>query len=106
MNLGGWLSLEPFITPSLFDTYQVGMNIVDEYTLTQHLGPQAAQTLEKHYATFVTEQTFAEIQAAGLDHVRIPYSYWAITTYPGTHTYRRSHGDTYFEGSSTHASTV
>ena len=83
VNLGGWLSLEPFITPSLFDTYQVGMNIVDEYTLTQHLGPQAAQTLEKHYATFVTEQTFAEIQAAGLDHVRIPYSYWAITTYPG-----------------------
>lgn len=83
VNLGGWLSLEPFITPSLFNTYQAGMNIVDEYTLTQHLGPQAAQTLEKHYATFVTEQTFADIQAAGLDHVRIPYSYWAITTYPG-----------------------
>lgn len=83
VNLGGWLSLEPFITPSLFNTYQAGMNIVDEYTLTQHLGPQAAPTLEKHYATFVTEQTFADIQAAGLDHVRIPYSYWAITTYPG-----------------------
>lgn len=83
VNLGGWLSLEPFITPSLFNTYQAGMNIVDEYTLTQHLGPQAAQTLEKHYATFITEQTFADIRAAGLDHVRIPYSYWAITTYPG-----------------------
>ena len=83
VNLGGWLSLEPFITPSLFNSYQAGMGIVDEYTLSQHLGPQAAQTLEKHYATFVTEQTFADIQAAGLDHVRIPYSYWAITTYPG-----------------------
>ncbi|SLM39801.1 Glycoside hydrolase, superfamily [Lasallia pustulata] len=84
VNLGGWLSLEPFITPSLFDSYQASMNIVDEYTLTQHLGAtQAAQTLEAHYATFVTEQTFADIRAAGLDHVRIPYSYWAITTYPG-----------------------
>ena len=84
VNIGGWLSLEPFITPSLFDSYDSKLNIVDEYTLTQHLGPTtAAQTLEKHYATFVTEQTFAAVAAAGLDHVRIPYSYWAVTTYPG-----------------------
>lgn len=84
VNIGGWLSIEPFITPSLFDGYQPNMNIVDEYTLCQHLGAsQAAQTLEKHYASFVTEQTFADIQAAGLDHVRIPFSYWAVTTYPG-----------------------
>ncbi|KAI9818826.1 MAG: hypothetical protein M1827_007647 [Pycnora praestabilis] len=84
MNVGGWLSIEPFITPSLFDSYAPSLGIVDEYTLTQHLGAsQSAQTLEKHYATFVTEQTFADIKAAGLDHVRIPYSYWAVTTYPG-----------------------
>ncbi|KAI0169225.1 glycoside hydrolase family 5 protein [Hypoxylon sp. FL1284] len=81
VNLGGWLSLEPFITPSLFN-YDSKLNIIDEYTLCQHLGPKtAASTLEKHYATFVTEQTFQEIQAAGLDHVRIPYSYWAVQTY-------------------------
>ncbi|KAI9866066.1 MAG: hypothetical protein M1830_006021, partial [Pleopsidium flavum] len=84
VNIGGWLSIEPFITPSLFNTYQANMDIVDEYTLCQHLGAsEAAQTLEKHYATFVTEQTFADVQAAGLDHVRIPFSYWAVTTYPG-----------------------
>lgn len=81
VNLGGWLSLEPFITPSLFN-YDSKLNIIDEYTLCQHLGAKtAASTLEKHYATFVTEQTFQEIQAAGLDHVRIPYSYWAVQTY-------------------------
>ncbi|OTB09499.1 glycoside hydrolase family 5 protein, partial [Hypoxylon sp. CI-4A] len=81
VNLGGWLSLEPFITPSLFN-YDSKLNIIDEYTLCQHLGPKtAASTLEKHYATFVTESTFQEIQAAGLDHVRIPYSYWAVQTY-------------------------
>ncbi|MCJ1364500.1 hypothetical protein MMC16_003611 [Acarospora aff. strigata] len=83
VNIGGWLSIEPFITPSLFN-YQPNMNIVDEYTLCEHLGAsEAAQTLEKHYASFVTEQTFADIKAAGLDHVRIPFSYWAVTTYPG-----------------------
>ena len=84
VNVGGWLSLEPFITPSLFEPYDSKMNVVDEYTLTQHLGSTpAAQTLEKHYATFVTEQTFVDIAAAGLDHVRIPFPYWAVVTYPG-----------------------
>ncbi|KAI1200221.1 glycoside hydrolase superfamily [Nemania serpens] len=81
VNIGGWLSLEPFITPSLFN-YDVRLGIVDEWTLCKHLGPKTtASTLEKHYATFVTEQTFKEIRDAGLDHIRIPYSYWAVQTY-------------------------
>lgn len=82
VNLGGWLSIEPFITPSLFNAFKPHQGVVDEYTLCFALGPaKAAQRLERHYAHFVTEQTFAEIQAAGLDHVRIPFSYWALTTY-------------------------
>lgn len=82
VNLGGWLSLEPFITPSLFN-YDPKLGIIDEYTLCQHLGADAAKsTLEQHYATFVTEQTFIDIASAGLDHVRIPFSYWAVVTYP------------------------
>lgn len=81
VNLGGWLSLEPFITPSLFN-YDSNLGIIDEWTLTSHLGTAAAKsTLEKHYATFVSEQTFIDIANAGLDHVRIPFSYWAVTTY-------------------------
>ncbi len=84
VNLGGWLSIEPFITPSLFNSYQPNENIVDEWTLTTKLGPSnAASTLEKHYSQFIQESDFQQIQAAGFDHVRIPYSYWAITTYPG-----------------------
>ena len=83
-NIGGWLSVEPFITPSLFESYSAHDNIVDEYTLTQRLGPTVAgSTLEKHYASFVTEETFRDIANAGLDHVRIPFSYWAVTTYEG-----------------------
>lgn len=84
VNLGGWLSVEPFITPSLFSNYKENQGVVDEYTLTKELGPsQAAKLLEKHYALFITEQDFKDVQAAGFDHVRIPFSYWAITTYPG-----------------------
>lgn len=82
VNLGGWLDLEPFITPSMFD-YPASANVVDEWTLTQKLGPAAAHVLESHYSSFITKQSFIDIRNAGLDHVRIPYPYWAITTYPG-----------------------
>ncbi|MCJ1328598.1 hypothetical protein MMC10_005275 [Thelotrema lepadinum] len=84
VNVGGWFSLEPFITPSLFNSYDQNLGIVDEYTLCQHLGPtSAAQTLEQHYSTFINEQSFIDIRNAGFDHVRIPFSYWAVTTYSG-----------------------
>ncbi|KAL4920822.1 glycoside hydrolase superfamily [Aspergillus aurantiobrunneus] len=80
VNLGGWLSLEPWITPSLFDGYS---DVIDEWTLSEHLGESAADTLEKHYATFITEQDFADIRDAGLDHVRIQFSYWAVNPIDG-----------------------
>lgn len=82
VNLGGWLSVEPFITPSLFN-YQASLGIIDEWTLCRHLGAAAGKTLEAHYASFVTEATFAAVAAAGLDHVRIPFSYWAVQVYDG-----------------------
>lgn len=90
VNLGGWLVLEPFITPSFFN-YSSDLDIVDEYTLSVHLRGNSTtgsnstlkSALEKHYSTFVTEQTFAEIADAGLDHVRIPYPYWLVKTYSG-----------------------
>ena len=84
VNIGGWLSIEPFITPSLFTQFPSSQGVVDEYTLSQTLGPsQAKSTIEKHYASFITEQDFVNIQAAGFDHVRIPYPYWAVTIYSG-----------------------
>ncbi|KAL5598619.1 hypothetical protein BROUX41_003457 [Berkeleyomyces rouxiae] len=80
VNLGGWLSLEPFITPSLF-SYSSANGIIDEYTLTSRLGGSSKSTLEKHYSTFITESDFKAIADAGLDHVRIPFSYWAVEVY-------------------------
>lgn len=82
VNVGGWFVIEPFITPSLFN-YPASANVVDEYTLSQKLGSRAANTIETHYATFISKADFANIRAAGFDHVRIPYPYWAVRTYPG-----------------------
>ncbi|KAF2098227.1 family 5 exo-beta-1,3-glucanase glycosyl hydrolase [Rhizodiscina lignyota] len=84
INIGGWLSIEPFITPSFFQHYDSHDNVIDEWTLTTALGSsRAAQTLEQHYSAFVDFQTFVDIRNAGFDHVRIPFSYWAVTTYEG-----------------------
>jgi len=82
VNVGGWFSLEPFITPSMFN-YPASANVVDEYTLTSKLGSSASRVLETHYATFITKQSFVDIKNAGLDHVRIPFPYWAVKTYDG-----------------------
>ena len=81
-NIGGWLNLEPFITPSMFN-FAAASNIVDEWTLCQKLGQACSQTLENHYATFINKAEFKAIKDAGLDHVRIPFGYWAVKTYPG-----------------------
>lgn len=83
VNIGGWLSIEPFITPSMFQKWPAKDKIIDEYTLSKKLGSSATSTIEKHYAGFITESDIKEIRDAGLDHVRIPYGYWAVTTYDG-----------------------
>lgn len=84
VNVGGWLNIEPFITPSLFEQYGQRDGIIDEYTLCTKLGTDRCKsTLEEHYSSFVTKDTFADIRDAGFDHVRIPFGYWAVTTYNG-----------------------
>lgn len=80
VNLGGWFVLEPWITPSLFE----GNDAVDEYTLTGILGKDAAYSrLSQHWNSFITQDDFRQIAAAGLNHVRIPIGYWSIIPIDG-----------------------
>lgn len=80
VNLGGWFVLEPWITPSLFE----GNAAVDEYTLTQELGKDAAESkLSAHWNSFITEDDFGQIAGAGLNHVRIPIGYWSVIPVDG-----------------------
>ncbi|KDQ06363.1 glycoside hydrolase family 5 protein [Botryobasidium botryosum FD-172 SS1] len=78
VNLGGWFVLEPWITPSIFDgTGNPG--IVDEFTFGQMQDTTVAtSTLQKHWSTWIVEDDFRQISAAGLTHVRIPIGYWSI----------------------------
>ncbi|KAJ3517946.1 hypothetical protein NLJ89_g179 [Agrocybe chaxingu] len=78
VNLGGWLVLEPWITPSVFESTARDA-VVDEYTLGQLLNQQTAETiLMRHWDTWISEDDFVQIKAAGLNHVRLPIGYWSI----------------------------
>ncbi|OAX82459.1 hypothetical protein ACJ72_03191 [Emergomyces africanus] len=81
VNLGGWLVLEPWITPSVFE--EAGDGAVDEYTLSQILAGNAKSRLSSHWDSWITADDFAQIAAVGLTHVRIPIGYWAIAPLKG-----------------------
>lgn len=72
VNLGGWLVLERWMTPSLFE----GTTARDEYDLMRQ--PGAAEMLERHRQTFITERDFEWLVAHGINAVRIPVGYWVL----------------------------
>ncbi|EKM53646.1 glycoside hydrolase family 5 protein [Phanerochaete carnosa HHB-10118-sp] len=78
VNLGGLFVLEPFIVPSLFQSYP---SAVDEWTLSEAIvaaGQNLTQVLEDHYSTFIQEEDIAQIAGAGLNWIRLPIPFWAI----------------------------
>lgn len=83
--VGGWFVTEPFIAPNLYERYATGAagSSVDEYTLSINMGADLASAMEAHYDTFITEQDFIDMVAAGLNWIRIPIPHWAIETFPG-----------------------
>jgi len=75
VNLGGWLVLEPWITPSIFEA--TPGNVVDEYTYGEQYGWDSDR-LRDHWNTWITEDDFKEIASVGLNFVRLPIGYWSI----------------------------
>lgn len=88
VNLGGWFVTEPYITPSLYNTWRKPNDDsdvpVDEYHLCQKLGKDACfQLLSKHWLLWYTEDDFRSIHEAGLNFVRIPIGHWAFRVKDG-----------------------
>ncbi|EPS42511.1 hypothetical protein H072_3516 [Dactylellina haptotyla CBS 200.50] len=86
VNAGGWLVLEPWITPSLWAYWNnnPGAGPVDEYHLCQRWGKvDCLRRLQRHWDTFMTQADFQKMAARGLNTVRIPIGYWAFTLLPG-----------------------
>jgi glucan 1,3-beta-glucosidase len=91
-NLGGWLVLEPWITPSLFYQFlssddQWGTDApahtgMDTYTFCQALGPEEGnKQLRRHWKAWLREEDIAAIAKSGANTVRIPIGDWMYAPY-------------------------
>lgn len=72
VNLGGWLVVEKWMTPSLF----AGTVAKNEYELAATAEGRAR--LEKHHKTFIGEKDWQWLQKNGMTLVRIPVGYWIV----------------------------
>lgn len=72
VNLGGWLVLEKWMVPSVFE----GLAATDETTWCAELGDAASERLHRHWNNFITRSDFEWIAAHGLNAVRIPVGHW------------------------------
>ena len=94
-SLGGWLVLEPWLTPSLFYQFlgadvRYGPDIekiktktgMDQKSFCTALGPaEANRQLRHHWSQWVTEEHVAAIARTGSTHVRIPVGDWMWEPY-------------------------
>jgi hypothetical protein len=91
-NLGGWLVLEPWITPSLFyqflsletkygtDTPQ--HTAMDQFTFCKALGPaEGNKQLRRHWRAWVREEDIRAIADSGANVVRVPVGDWMYVPY-------------------------
>ena len=86
VNIGGWLVLEPWITPSLFyrflgKTKSDGVGI-DTYTFCSALGAEEAnKVLRAHWDAWVTEDHIKQLADREVEIVRLPIGDWTLRQY-------------------------
>src|SRR5262249_4159928 len=72
VNVGGWLAVEKWITPTVY----AGTQAEDEYTLSDVLGKaKADDRLRRHRETWITADDFRWLAAHGVNAVRLPVNY-------------------------------
>ena len=76
VNLGGWLVVEKWMTPSLFE----GTDARDEYGLLLSKG--GPERIEAHRRKFITEKDFKWLKAHYIEAIRIPIGYWLFEEEP------------------------
>ena len=85
VNIGGWMVLEPWITPSLFYQF-LGKDekntAMDFYTFCDVLGPiEGNKQLMIHWKDWLTEDYFIKIVNSGINSVRLPVGDWMYLPY-------------------------
>lgn len=80
VNLGGFLILEPYLKPSLFNVCNATMCAIDEHSLSEMLGRQRAEAvMHEHWETWVTLEELRELRDAGINSLRVPVGHWIVS---------------------------
>ena len=85
-NIGGWMVLEPWITPSMFyrflgKTHSDGIG-TDQYTFCEALGPELGnKVLKAHWDEWIKEDLLFDLAKKGVEVIRVPYGDWTMTQY-------------------------
>jgi aryl-phospho-beta-D-glucosidase BglC (GH1 family) len=73
VNLGNWLVLEKWMSPSLFDQ----TTAEDEYWLPRQLSKEVYEArIKVHRSEYITERDFVTIKSWGMTTIRIPVPYF------------------------------
>jgi glucan 1,3-beta-glucosidase len=86
VNIGGWMVLEPWITPSLFyrwlgKTKSEGI-AVDSWTFCEQLGPvEGNKVMRAHWDAWLTEEHIQKLAERDVEIVRLPIGDWTTTAY-------------------------
>jgi len=77
VNLGGWLVLERWMAPSLFE--KVAPTAHDERSFMERGGMQAAEAVTRFRDSFITLQDFQWLaRIGGVNCVRLPVGFWCL----------------------------
>ncbi len=97
VNLAGWLTLEPWVTPELF----ADSGALDEPSLIASIGHTRYQRLvERHRSTFLSQKDFTHIASRGFNAVRLPvpwYCFGRLGPEPGPYSGCVDHIDHAFD---------
>jgi len=78
VNIGGWLVLESWIKPSLYNNNGVAGG-AGEWEFCQQLGKQKCQqVLNQHWDTWVTQSDLQTLKNSGINYLRVPVGYWIV----------------------------
>lgn len=85
VNLGGWMVLQPWITPSLFYQFEGkprDRTAFDMHTFCTVLGAgEGNRQLREHWQRWVTEESLHDLAQQGINAVRIPVGDWMWMPY-------------------------
>ncbi len=70
INLGGWLVIEKWMTPSLFS----GTTARNEFELSKI--DEGRKRIARHHKTFITERDLKWLKEQGIEILRVPVGHW------------------------------